>query len=70
MAWEEAQPGDLAFFPDLSHVGIVLGPTEAGTLEIVHCSKTLGGVVRSPDGAGIGFALIGRPAFYQIYGEA
>ena len=70
VAWEEAQPGDLAFFPDLSHVGIVLGPTEAGTLEIVHCSKTLGGVVRSPDGAGIGFALIGRPAFYQIYGEA
>ena len=70
VAWEEAQPGDLAFFPDLSHVGIVLGPTEAGTLEIVHCSKTLGGVVRSPDGAGIGFALIGRPAFYQIYGAA
>lgn len=70
VAWEETQPGDLAFFPDLSHVGIVLGPTEAGTLEIVHCSKTLGGVVRSPDGAGIGFALIGRPAFYQIYGEA
>lgn len=69
VAWEEAQPGDLAFFPDLSHVGIVVGATEAGTLEVVHCSKTLGGVVRSPDGAAIGFTLIGRPAFYQIYGE-
>lgn len=69
VVWEEAQPGDLAFFPDLSHVGIVLGPTEAGTLEIVHCSKTLGGVVCSPDGADIGFTIIGRPAFYQIYGE-
>ncbi len=69
VVWEEAQPGDLAFFPDLSHVGIVVGFSEDGALEIVHCSKTLGGVVRSPDGAAIGFALIGRPAFYQIYGE-
>lgn len=69
VTWEDAQPGDLAFFPDLSHVGIVVGTTEAGTLEIVHCSKTLGGVVCSPDGAAIGFTLIGRPAFYQIYGE-
>ena len=69
VVWAEAQPGDLAFFPDLSHVGIVVGTTEAGTLEIIHCSRTLGGVVRSPDGADTGFALIGRPAFYGLYGE-
>lgn len=70
VAWEEARPGDLAFFPNLSHVGIVAGFSDAGALEVIHCSRTLGGVVRSPDGADIGFALIGRPAFYQIYGEA
>lgn len=69
VAWEEARPGDLAFFPDLSHVGIVVGFSAEGTLEIVHCSKSLGGVVLSPDGPAIGFTLIGRPAFYQIYGE-
>ena len=69
VAWGAAMPGDLAFFPDLSHVGIVAGVSEEGALEVVHCSKSLGGVVRSPDGAAIGFALIGRPDFYRIYGE-
>lgn len=69
VVWEDAQPGDLAFFPDLSHVGIVVGFSEEGALEIVHCSRTLGGVVRSSDGAAIGFTLIGRPAFYQLYGD-
>ena len=66
-AWSEAQPGDLAFFPDLSHVGIVLGWGPSGGLRVLHCSKTLGGVVVSEDGGGIGFSLVGRPAFYAFY---
>ena len=66
-AWSEAQPGDLAFFPDLSHVGIVLGWGPSGGLRVLHCSKTLGGVVVSEDGGGIGFSLVGRPAFYALY---
>lgn len=65
--WDEARPGDLAFFPDLSHVGVVLGFTEDGALRVVHCSKTLGGVVISGDAALTGFTEIGRPDFYGQY---
>jgi len=50
-------PGDLAFFPDLSHVGIVLGRDREGTFWVVHCSASLGGVVVTP--ASVGFALYG-----------
>lgn len=67
IAWGEAQPGDLAFFPDLSHVGVVLGFAEDGALRVVHCSKTLGGVVFSEDAARTGFTQIGRPDFYLLY---
>lgn len=53
------QPGDLAFFPDLSHVGIVLGQDGGGALWVVHCSASLGGVVVTP--ASVGFTLFGTP---------
>lgn len=67
VAWSDAMPGDLAFFPDLSHVGIVLGWGADGGLRVIHCSKSLGGVVVSGDAGGIGFTLVGRPDFYSIY---
>lgn len=54
--------GDLAFFPDLSHVGIVLGRDREGTLWVVHCSASLGGVVVTP--ASVGFFLYGIPIFF------
>ncbi|MEA4954868.1 MAG: NlpC/P60 family protein [Pseudoflavonifractor sp.] len=53
------RPGDLAFFPNLSHVGIVLGRDGGGTLWVVHCSASLGGVVVTP--AAVGFTLFGTP---------
>ena len=61
-AVERPRPGDLAFFPDLSHVGIVLGRDREGTLWVVHCSASLGGVVVTP--ASVGFTLYGSPAFF------
>ena len=56
------QPGDLAFFPDLSHVGIVMGRDRAGTVWVVHCSYTLGGVVITP--VSYGFTLYGIPRLF------
>ena len=41
--WADALPGDLAFYPDLSHVGIVAGRGEDGGLLVLHCSLLPGG---------------------------
>ena len=64
VAWDEAQPGDLLVFPDLSHVGIAAGRGTDGKLMVLHCSRSLGGVVCSPDARAVGFAGAGRPAFF------
>lgn len=65
--WKDARPGDLCFFPDLSHVGIVVGKHTDGTLRVVHSSKTYGGVVLSEDAALIGFTSVGRPNLYKRF---
>lgn len=65
--WEDARPGDLTFFPDLSHVGVVVGKNADGTLRVVHSSKTYGGVVLSEDAALIGFTSVGRPNLYNRF---
>ena len=67
VSWPEARPGDLCFFPDLSHVGIVVGWGEGGGLRVVHSSKSRGGVVLSEDAARIGFTEIGRPRLYRSF---
>lgn len=59
---ETPRPGDLAFFPDLSHVGIILGRDGEGVLWAVHCSASLGGVVVTP--VSVGFTLYGCPSFF------
>ncbi len=43
--WSEAQSGDLVFYPDDSHVGIVGGTDADGNLLIIHCSGGANGVV-------------------------
>ena len=43
--WGEAQPDDLVFYPDDSHVGIAGGTDADGNLLIVHCSGGANGVV-------------------------
>ncbi|OCZ54262.1 NlpC/P60 family protein [Dehalobacter sp. TeCB1] len=60
--WSSAQPGDLAFYPDLSHVGIVVGK-QNGDLLIANCNAGGNNVeVTSVSGASSsGFYMIGRP---------
>ena len=61
ISWEEAQPGDLVFYPEDSHVGIVGGRDENGNLLIVHCASGANNVVIT----GLeGFVSIGRPLYY------
>lgn len=59
ISWAEAQPGDLVFYPDLGHVGIVAGYDGEGNMLIVHCS--LNGVVVT---GRVGFTLVGRPEVF------
>ena len=60
----EAQPGDLAFYPDDSHVGIVVGRREDGKLLICHCSSGQNNVVVT-EFATSGFTDLGRLDIFQ-----
>ena len=61
ISWEEAQPGDLVFYPEDSHVGIVGGRDESGNLLIVHCAFSANNVVITDAD---GFTSIGQPVYY------
>ena len=58
ISWSDAQPGDLMFYPDDSHVGIVGGKDADGNLLIVHCSGGANGVVIT---GAAGFTAVARP---------
>ena len=58
ISWSDAQPGDLVFYPDDSHVGIVGGRDTDGNLLIVHCSGGANGVVIT---GSAGFTTAARP---------
>lgn len=61
IAWSEAQPGDLVFYPGDSHVGIVGGRDESGSLIIIHCASGYNNVVIT----GLeGFTSISRPEYF------
>ena len=61
-SWGEAKPGDLVFYPDDSHVGIVGLRDVTGNLLIVHCaSGNLNNVVITDAS---GFMTVGRPLYY------
>ena len=67
IAWADAQPGDLVFYPDNSHVGIVGGRNANGELLIVHCASGYNNVVIT----GLeGFTSIGRPQYYAEAGRS
>ena len=59
--WEDAQIGDLAFYPDDEHVGIVAGWDKNGSIQIVHCASSYNNVVITGKE---GFAAVGRPIYY------
>ena len=61
--WEDAQIGDLAFYPDDEHVGIICGRDKHGSILIVHCASSYNRVVITGKE---GFVSAGRP---QYYGE-
>ena len=62
VSWEDAQPGDLVFYGDDSHVGIVGGRDEDGNLLIIHCSSGSNNVVISGKK---GFDSVGRPEAFR-----
>lgn len=66
ITWAEAQPGDLVFYPDDTHVGIVGGRDKSGNIQIVHCASNYNNVVITGKA---GFATIGRPQYYIIKNE-
>ena len=61
ISWSDAQPGDLVFYPDNAHVGIVGGRDANGELLIIHCASGYNNVVVT----GLeGFTSIARPDYY------
>ena len=60
--WSEALPGDLVFYPNDSHVGIVGGRNANGELLIIHCASGHNDVVVTGKR---GFTSIGRPNYYN-----
>lgn len=59
--WDQAQPGDLIFYPDDSHAGIVGGWDDAGNMMVIHCASGMNNVVITSTN---GFATVGRPYYY------
>ena len=62
VTWAEAQPGDLVFYSNDTHVGIVGGWDESGNIQIIHCTSGYNNVVITGKA---GFATIGRPTYYS-----
>lgn len=61
IAWSDAQPGDLAFYPGDSHVGIVCGFDSSGNIMVIHCASGANNVVVTRKS---GFTSIGRPEYF------
>ena len=61
VSWSDALPGDLVFYADDSHVGIVCGYDSVGNLLVIHCSGGQNGVVVTRRE---GFAVAARPDLF------
>lgn len=61
ISWDEAQIGDLAFYPDDEHIGIVAGWDENGNILIVHCASGYNNVVITGKE---GFISVARPDIF------
>lgn len=61
ISWEDAQPGDLVFYPGDTHVGIVCGFDSGGNIQIIHCASGYNNVVVTGKS---GFSSVGRPQYY------
>ena len=61
ISWSDALPGDLVFYADDSHVGIVCGYDSMGNIVVIHCSGGENGVVVT---GREGFAVAGTPDLF------
>lgn len=61
IAWSDAKPGDLVFYPGDSHVGIVCGFDSSGNIMVIHCASGANNVVVTGKE---GFASVGRPEYF------
>ena len=61
ISWSDALPGDLVFYADDSHIGIVCGYDSVGNLLVIHCSGGQNGVVVT---GREGFAVAARPDLF------
>ena len=61
ISWSDALPGDLVFYADDSHVGIVCDYDSVGNLLVIHCSGGQNGVVVT---GREGFAVAARPDLF------
>ena len=61
IAWSDVLPGDLVFYADDSHVGIVCGYDSVGNILVIHCSGGQNGVVVT---GREGFAVAARPDLF------
>lgn len=61
IAWADALPGDLVFYADDSHVGIICGYDSVGNILVIHCSGGQNGVVIT---GREGFAVAARPDLF------
>ena len=57
-----AKPGDFALYPDVSHIGVVVGRNEAGKLLVCHCASGQNNIVITEFSAS-GFTVVGKLAF-------
>ena len=62
ITWDEAIPGDLVFYPEDTHVGIVCGFDSDGNVQIIHCASGANNVVVTGKS---GFTTIARPNYYS-----
>ena len=62
ISWSDAQPGDLVFYPDNSHVGIICGRDEDGSLLVIHCASGANNVVITGTS---GFISVARPDYFS-----
>lgn len=61
--WDAAQPGDIALFPDDSHVGLVVGRNADGKVLVAHCNASRNNVSIT-EAVATGFTDVGTAIFY------
>ncbi len=62
ISWEDALPGDLVFYPEDEHIGIVGGWDGQGDLLVIHCASGADNVVVTSAGD---FTDLARPLWFS-----